>query len=81
VTPADLATPPSREVASSGPEQFGPSFSDQRLEDAIESTRQAMLGTVSRQMKQELAEQMKQLIGQRSPWMIAKMERDRGLAP
>lgn len=56
-----------------------PSFADQRLEDAIETTRQALLGAKSRVIQRELAEQMRRLIGQRSPWMVAHLERERGL--
>lgn len=52
---------------------------DDRLEIQIEATRQALLAAVSKPMQRELAEQLKMLIGQRPPWKIAQMERERGL--
>ena len=52
-------------------------LADERLEMAIESTRLALLGAHTRSMKVELAEQMKRLIGQRSPGQIARMEREK----
>ena len=58
-----------------------PTSADERLEIAIESTRQALLGAKTRVMQRELAEQMRILIGQRSPWKVAQMEKERGLAP
>jgi hypothetical protein len=54
-------------------------LSDQRLENAIEATRQALLGAKTRDVKVELAEQLRRLIGERSPWAIARMEREKGL--
>lgn len=72
--------PPSPSAgAMLGAEQSAPSLADERLEMAIEATHQAFLGAVTRDMKLELQEQMKRLVGARSPWMIAHMERERGL--
>jgi hypothetical protein len=53
---------------------------DQRLEDAIEATRQALLGAKTRASKVELEREFKKLIGQRSPEQIARLEHERGLA-
>jgi len=50
-----------------------------RLEAQIEATHQAFLGAKTREMRLELQETMRRLISQRSPWMVAKMERERGL--
>lgn len=75
-------TPPSSEAASlAAGEQSSAALSvaDEKLEQAIEATRLAMLGAVSRDMKRDLAEQMRILISQRSPWKIAQMEREQGL--
>lgn len=63
-----------------GPEQTsGPSLADERLEMAIEATRQALLVAKTPSVKRDLAELMKQQIGRRSPWQIARMEKERGL--
>jgi hypothetical protein len=52
---------------------------DERLEMMIEDTRQALLGAKTPAIRRDLAETMKQLIGQRSPWMIRHLEREKGL--
>lgn len=72
---------PNTPTAASLPgEPSSPGLSpDDRLEAAIEATRQALLGAKTAVMRRALAEQMRQLIGQRSPWRIAQMERERGL--
>jgi len=75
----ERATPPLAHFGG----RAGPAVSsaDERLEMAIESTRQALLGAKTREVQLELQEQMRQLITQRSPQQIAKMEQERGLAP
>ena len=60
----------SRQAAMLGAEQSAPSLADERLEMAIEATRQAFLGAVTRPMKLELQEQMKRLINARSPLLL-----------
>lgn len=66
-------------AAHFGPEQSGPSFEDNKLELMIEGTRLAMLGAVTKSIRQELFEEMRRLIGRRSPWMIAHLEKEKGL--
>lgn len=54
-------------------------LADERLEQSIEATRQALIAAKTPAIRRDLAEQMRQLIGQRSPWKIAQMEEERGL--
>ena len=71
---------PTQTLAHLPGEPSSPGLSpDDRLEAAIEATRQALLGAKTAVMRRALAEQMRQLIGQRSPWKIAQMEEERGL--
>ena len=63
--------------------QPSPSVDEQRaadrLEAQIEATHQAFLAAKTREIRLELQETMKRLISQRSPWQIARMEREKGL--
>jgi hypothetical protein len=54
-------------------------LSDERLEEAIESTRQALLGAHTRAMQADLERKMRELIGQRSRAQIERMEQEKGL--
>ncbi len=73
-------TPIPASAAHLGPEQpSGPFLGDDHLEMAIEATRQALIGAKTRPMRVELQEQMRRLIAARSPWQIARLEREKGL--
>jgi hypothetical protein len=54
-------------------------LTDERLEAAIESTRQALLAAKTPAMRHDLNGQMTWLISQRSPEQIARMSRAKGL--
>jgi hypothetical protein len=73
------ATPSGQAATLSGGTDTAALSADERLEIAIEATRQALLGAKTPAVQRELAEQMKRMIGQRSPWQIAKLEKERGL--
>jgi hypothetical protein len=81
MSPVNSASPTDPQDAHSAGAPSAPGFSpaDERLEMQIESTRQALLGAKTKVIQRELAEEMKRLIKQRSPWAIAVMERECGL--